>query len=107
MAPHLFACAACGAWGWAPPRQPAEIRVYKDPFVDPRTRGETPELTALTADARRALDNAGAGESVDGRAERLPVKRGKAWYTPRFGLSDWDREPTGGERRRGARFEPR
>jgi hypothetical protein len=103
MAPHLFACKTCGAWGWAPPRQASLIRVYKNALLDPRTRGEAPELTALTADARRAADNLATAEDVDRRAAPLPRKRGKAWYTPRFELSDWDREPTGGERRRGAR----
>jgi hypothetical protein len=102
MATHLYDCKVCGAWGWAPARQPSVIRAYKNAFVDPRTRGETPEPTVLTADARRERDRAGEAKEVDRRGDLLPVKRGKGWYTPRFGLSDWDAEPTGGRRRRGA-----
>lgn len=99
----LFTCKTCGAWGWAAPRKAWLIRAYKNPFADPRRRYEPPpEPTVLTAQERTADAGPAMSAWVDRRGDLLPRKRGKDWYTPRFGLSDWDCEPTGGQRSHGA-----
>jgi len=99
----LFRCSTCSAWGWAPPSQPSRIAGYKNAFADPRlTNRPPPEPTALTAEARKADESPALASWVDRRGDLLPKKRGKGWYTPRFGLNDWDLEPTGGGRRRSA-----
>jgi hypothetical protein len=35
----IFACTACGAWGWAMRGKPGPVRAYRNAFTDPFLRG--------------------------------------------------------------------
>jgi len=88
----VFACTTCGAWGWADRAEPSAIRQYRKPFEWPRGLPH-PEPTVLTQELRKGDDSPELSRWVDRRGDLLPVKYGKTWYTPRYGLSDADRVP--------------
>jgi hypothetical protein len=92
----IFACKACGAWGWANRYRPGPVRAYKNAFADPFERRATQEPNVLTREERKPSVWSGAVRWIDRRGDELPRKRGA--YTPRYVLDDWDRMPMGGAR---------
>jgi hypothetical protein len=82
----LFRCSTCTAWAWASKATPSRITPYvRDPFR-PRKANVEPTITARPKEPPE-VDYAGR---VDTRGDRVPRSTGKADYTPRFSLSDWD-----------------
>jgi hypothetical protein len=98
---RVFACTTCGAWGWAHPWKPREIRQYRKPFERPMGLPR-PEPTVLTQQQRGASADPLEQRWIDRRGDLLPRRSGKTWYTPRYGLGDAERVPAGGRRVRRA-----
>jgi len=65
-----------------------------------RRKGQPPrpEPTVLPKELRAPDASPELSRWVDRRGDLMPVKRGPTWYTPRYGLSDWDRAPMGSRR---------